>query len=534
MNDAPQMIPIKSLTPHPDNPRVMEREDVIACIEGQLRERGVFDLAHSITARLVNDSYQIVAGHHRVAAAKRAGLKHVPAWVREMDDETAFMQLVMSNAQSELSLLERGMHALAATEKGKHGTSVAAYAKRIGIPQQTVSNWIMAAEVAKVTRQQVTSLLDRTMHLTAIHAAPEHCWKALVERLLNDGWTVSETEEAVAQVRNVKPPRGYERLFKKRVLEEMAAAGRDVEELTKHLVRIIERTYAEIRDVQFKVEEYQGYFAAYLDQEGPWNARAMAADGERILEAQRKEKEEADKKAARLKVAVTLAQWKTLSTDEQRTLLRVRSDKAKLTKQTTDSIEWARWSWNPVTGCLHDCPYCYARDIAQRYYPQKFEPSIVPEQLAASLLGSPPPEAAQDTGYKNIFTCSMADLFGNWVPKEWIEEVLSVVREAKQWNFLFLTKFPQRLREFSFPRNARIGTTVDLQARVANPERAMRQVDAAVKWVSIEPLIEPIKMDFSIFQWVVIGGASASTQTPEWKPPRSWVIDLTARALEAG
>jgi protein gp37 len=110
-----------------------------------------------------------------------------------------------------------------------------------------------------------------------------------------------------------------------------------------------------------------------------------------------------------------------------------------------------------------------------------------------------------------------------------------VVREAKQWNFLFLTKFPQRLKEFSpFPRNAWVGTTVDLQARVANAERAMRQVDAAVKWVSIEPLIEPITIDFSIFQWIVIGGASASTQTPEWKPPRSWVIDLTARALEAG
>jgi len=50
-------------------------------------------------------------------------------------------------------------------------------------------------------------------------------------------------------------------------------------------------------------------------------------------------------------------------------------------------------------------------------YPQKFEPSIVPEQLAAPLLASPAKEAAEGTGYKNIFTCSMADLFGNWVPK---------------------------------------------------------------------------------------------------------------------
>jgi protein gp37 len=57
---------------------------------------------------------------------------------------------------------------------------------------------------------------------------------------------------------------------------------------------------------------------------------------------------------------------------------------------------------------------------------------------------------------------------------------------------------------------------------------------AAIKWVSIEPMIEPIEIDFSIFQWVVIGGASPSSQTPEWRPPRRWVIAATYRAQEAG
>ncbi len=55
-----------------------------------------------------------------------------------------------------------------------------------------------------------------------------------------------------------------------------------------------------------------------------------------------------------------------------------------------------------------------------------------------------------------------------------------------------------------------------------------------MKWVSIEPMLEPIAMDFSLFNWVVIGGASPSTQTPEWKPPQRWVVDLTARAMDAG
>jgi protein gp37 len=111
----------------------------------------------------------------------------------------------------------------------------------------------------------------------------------------------------------------------------------------------------------------------------------------------------------------------------------------------------------------------------------------------------------------------------------------AVVRDNPQWNFLFLTKFPIRMAEFEYPPNAWLGTTVDLQARVKNAERAMRQVKASVKWLSLEPLIEPLHFDdLSAFQWIVIGGASASTQTPEWRPPRAWVWDLTMRARAAG
>ena len=207
--------------------------------------------------------------------------------------------------------------------------------------------------------------------------------------------------------------------------------------------------------------------------------------------------------------------------------------KAKPNKQDNDAIEWARWSWNPVTGCSHNCPYCYARDLAEKYYPQKFDPSIVPDALSAPLNVTPPKEAGTDLGLKNIFTCSMADLFGNWVPKEWIDTVLGIARQAKQWNFLMLTKFPQRLAEFEFPDNVWTGATVACQARVAITERAMRQVRASVKWVSIEPMIEPITMDFSVVQWVVIGGARASSQTPAWRPPRRWVVDVTHRAMQA-
>lgn len=204
--------------------------------------------------------------------------------------------------------------------------------------------------------------------------------------------------------------------------------------------------------------------------------------------------------------------------------------------EEVDSIEWAKWSWNPVTGCLHNCPYCYARDIANHFtnaFPDGFSPAFRPSRLNAPVHTQVPREAENDLGWRNVFVCSMADLFGRWVPEEWIRAVLSRVEANPQWNFLFLTKFPIRLAEFDFPDNAWVGTTVDCQARVANAEQSFRRVNAKVKWLSVEPMLEPLHFsDIGAFQWVVIGGASGSTQTPEWHPPRTWSDDLR-RAAEA-
>ena len=80
-----------------------------------------------------------------------------------------------------------------------------------------------------------------------------------------------------------------------------------------------------------------------------------------------------------------------------------------------------------------------------------------------------------------------------------------------------------------------MGTTVDCQARVANAERAFEKVDCDVRWLSVEPLIEPLKFSrLDLFDWIVIGGASASSQTPAWHPPLSWVEDLEAQASADG
>lgn len=238
----------------------------------------------------------------------------------------------------------------------------------------------------------------------------------------------------------------------------------------------------------------------------------------------------------------TIEQWEQLSAHQRDAHLQHRNPKATLNRQKAgedeNAIDWAKWTWNPITGCLHTCPYCYARDIAERFagtsgFPNGFVPTFCPERLAAPINGTP--RATDDPRDKRIFTGSMADMFGRWVPPEWINAVLDVERNSPQWDFLMLTKFPKRMAEFNLPQNAWVGTTVDCQARVANAETAFARINAKVRWLSVEPMIEPITFKhLDRFDLLVIGGASPSNNTPQWIPPFAWIDDLMRQADDAG
>jgi protein gp37 len=161
--------------------------------------------------------------------------------------------------------------------------------------------------------------------------------------------------------------------------------------------------------------------------------------------------------------------------------------------------------------------------------------TLLPYRLSAPTNTPVPAEAAQSIAHKNVFTCSMADLFGKWVPREWIEAVLGVMRDSPEWKFLFLTTFPIRLAESDFPDNAWLGTSIDAQARIPNVEKAFARVRGGVKWLSCEPMLERLTFSrLDLFDWVVIGGASRSTQPPEFRPPRAWVTHLERQAEDAG
>lgn len=239
----------------------------------------------------------------------------------------------------------------------------------------------------------------------------------------------------------------------------------------------------------------------------------------------------------------TMTQWQALSEYERGDLLHVKGN----TKfnETNENVEWALWTWNPITGCLHNCPYCYARDIANRFYSylpddERFAPAFYPERLSCPGNTRVPDLTNVDDpirriGLRNVFTCSMADLFGKWVPAEWIHAVLKQVADNPQWTFLFLTKFPIRMAEFDFPPNTWIGTTVDTQYAVERAEKAFRKIRAGgyqgVAWLSCEPMMERLTFtSLDMFDWVVVGGSSKSTQTPEFKPPFEWIAHLWQQA----
>jgi protein gp37 len=236
----------------------------------------------------------------------------------------------------------------------------------------------------------------------------------------------------------------------------------------------------------------------------------------------------------------TVKAWETLPAAERARIIG-EAPQASTTQfnRTNDNIEWAHWSWNPVTGCDHGCPYCYARDIAVRFYTdlpegERFMPVFRPSRLPAPRHTKVPRAVDANVGEKNVFVGSMTDLFGKWVPQDWIDAVFQEVVSAPQWNFLFLTKFPQRLAAQDWPTNAWVGTTVDTQARVANAERSFANVKAGIKWLSCEPMLERLTFtSLEMFDWVVIGASSESTQTPEFQSSWEWLEHLIGQARAA-
>jgi site-specific DNA-methyltransferase (adenine-specific) len=280
--DTITLIPVLQLKPHPKNPRVALREDVVDAIAADLKERGHMEARHAITVRPVDDGYEIISGHHRHAAAVKAGLKGVQCWIVEMNDDAAYMALATSNNQGELAPLEIGLHALfsVATQKGGSGKKggIRAYARSIGKDAANVSRYRDGAEVFVTVRNccnDTTVLREKAQHLHAIHSADQLLWPVIVPHMLK-GWSVADTEHWVGKVNEFAEPEGCSHWLPLAATVERFLATK---EFSAQTVRKLAEERNAIMDVIHKnreaIEESGQMAAGWMDEVERWLSENM-------------------------------------------------------------------------------------------------------------------------------------------------------------------------------------------------------------------------------------------------------------------
>ena len=229
-------------------------------------------------------------------------------------------------------------------------------------------------------------------------------------------------------------------------------------------------------------------------------------------------------------------------------------------------IDWADATWNPVTGCLHGCEYCYARRIAKRFcsndhgkveggvaypcgslgdclvcseldgmefvgqkirwnhdkialYPYGFMPTFHEHRLDVPSRWKRP---------RSIFVCSMADLFGEWVPDEWIQQVFAACEAAPQHRYLFLTKNPKR-----YMLLAQKGILPRFCECWYGSSTPTKQTPFFYRthgniFLSIEPILEPftdLGKKASYADWIIVG-AETGNRKGKVLPEKSWIMEI--------
>ena len=106
-----------------------------------------------------------------------------------------------------------------------------------------------------------------------------------------------------------------------------------------------------------------------------------------------------------------------------------------LNKQGRGKIDWTDYTWNPISGCRHNCSYCYIKSMDDRFKSNIMEPAWHPERLKDI-------ENKKLKSNDKIFVGSSGDMWGNWVDKGWIDEILEIADCYNQYIFQFLTKIP--------------------------------------------------------------------------------------------
>ena len=203
------------------------------------------------------------------------------------------------------------------------------------------------------------------------------------------------------------------------------------------------------------------------------------------------------------------------------------------------AIEWTNATWNPVTGCTKigtGCDNCYAERFAERFrgvkghpYEHGFDLMLRPERLDQPLKWR---------RARMIFVNSMSDLFHKKVPADFVDLVFDTMEEADQHVFQVLTKrsslmrryMNARYRDRTAPDHIWLGTSVEDNGKISRI-RHLRETNAVVRFLSLEPLLGPIDdLDLDGIHWVIVGGESGPRARPI---DADWVRAIRDKCLDA-
>ena len=204
---------------------------------------------------------------------------------------------------------------------------------------------------------------------------------------------------------------------------------------------------------------------------------------------------------------------------------------------TVSKIEWTERTWNPTVGCSKvspGCKNCYAEGMAARLqsmktpgYEHGFDLTVLPQRLQDPL------KRKVSTTY---FVNSMSDLFHEQVPFSYIDQVFAVIAQAPQHTFQILTKRGARMAEYfrqkTAPPNAWMGVSVEDRHYGVPRIDHLRNVDASIRFLSVEPLLEDVGvLNLEGIHWVIVGGESGPKARPM---QREWVDAIREQCETAG
>ncbi len=204
---------------------------------------------------------------------------------------------------------------------------------------------------------------------------------------------------------------------------------------------------------------------------------------------------------------------------------------------TQSKIEWTELTWNPTTGCTKvspGCKHCYAETMAKRLkamhtagYENGFELSVLPSRLEEPLKRKKPAV---------YFVNSMSDLFHEGISFSFLDQVFDVINRTPHHTYQILTKRADRMAEYFLSRkplkNVWLGVTVEDKHYGLPRIDYLRGIDASIRFLSVEPLLEDLgSMDLKEIDWVIVGGESG----PKARPMKeSWVLAIKQQCEDTG